>query len=515
MTVTSAQIDAAIEELNRVGINPYEVYDGAAPIVGTYAGFEVGPSAGTVGGGLNVVKYFGFDRTTGKWFEATYLGGTAGLGFSPGVGPISGSVEGGTFAYTGSIEQFEGLSMSFETSSPVQAGLGVSLFTGGENWGVIAYGGLETAVEVEAGAGWTWVNQSENRAVLEQAFDGIHHVQVIPTADGYDVIQWGAVTPTGQANINWPIRTWHYEVENVNGVDVIVQAGVTVHENPMINQCFEKGVSVSLWPLDNDIQQDAEGIYNQDEVSSKIWTKPIELVQEGETVVSFDKNGNLVPGKVARTFEKDTKIILDFYGTRVTPGHVYFRPDSKTSHKYETLIDILRDDGVVQLQDGTQIRAATNAPVGSARDGFVQAVTGTRKPDGSVEIKERGRVRLGTRFLAKDGESHKSWTVADLIEAGGGVIGDDEMIHVGDDDPVPFYWEFGDTLPAPEDFVLACSGTTLEDIYKASEWESRGPRLPAPMVLDGGPVQPAKGATLSAMPRNEPLDVAHTPSKDR
>lgn len=70
----------------------------------------------------------------------------------------------------------------------------------------------------------------------------------------------------------------------------------------------------------------------------------------------------------------------------------------------------------------------------------------------------------------------------------------------------------GSELPKPEDFVLACSGTTLEDIYKAAEWESQGPRLPAPMVLDRGPVQPLKGTALSAMPRNEPFEVVHSPT---
>ena len=99
--------------------------------------------------------------------------------------------------------------------------------------------------------------------------------------------------------------------------------------------------------------------------------------------------------------------------------------------------------------------------------------------------------------------------MADLIEARGGVVGDDGLVRVGDGPAMPFHWEFGDTLPEPEDFVLACSGTTLEDIYKAAEWESQGPHLPAPMVLDGGPVEPLSGAALSAMPRNEPLDVAH------
>lgn len=227
--------------------------------------------------------------------------------------------------------------------------------------------------------------------------------------------------------------------------------------------------------------------------------------------VSHDKNGNMVPGYVPRTFQNNAKILLDFHGTAVTPGHVYYRADSKRADKYETLIDVLRDDGMIERRDGTKLRAATNVPVGDPRDGFVQAVTQIRKTDGTVVKNDEGRIRLGTRFLVGEGKERKSFAVADLIEHGGGVVGDDELIRVGDGEPMPFLWDFGDTLPKPEDFVLACSGTTLEDIYKAAEWESQGPRLAAPMVLDRGPVQPLKGAALSAMPRNEPLDVAHSP----
>ncbi|WP_254656745.1 Hint domain-containing protein [Leisingera sp. JC1] len=241
--------------------------------------------------------------------------------------------------------------------------------------------------------------------------------------------------------------------------------------------------------------------------------KPIEEVAADDWVLSFDQNsGQTVPGRVTRTFQNDAKILLDFHGTRVTPGHVYYRPDSKKPYKFETLIDVLRDDGVIQHQDGSLIRAATNVPVGDPRDCFVKAVTGPRSADGSVEAKDQGRIRLGTRFLAGEGKSRKSWSVADLIEAGGGIVGDDELIRVGEGEPMPFHWEFGDTLPKPEDFVLACSGTTLEDIYKAAEWESQGPRLPAPAVLDGGPVRPLSDAALAAMPRNEPLEVAHAPT---
>ena len=266
-----------------------------------------------------------------------------------------------------------------------------------------------------------------------------------------------------------------------------------------------------MWPLDPDLNPGPDGIYDQDAVRAKVWKKPIELIQVGDLVVSFDDDGNLVPGPVTRTFQNNVKILLNFHGTRVTPGHVYYRPDSKKSYQYETLIDVLRDDGMIQKQDGTLIRAATNIPVDSPRDGFVRAIAGRHKADGAFEQTDEGRIRLGTRFLIGTGEECKSVSVADLIECNRGVVGDDELIHVGDSPGVPFTWDFGDTLPKPEDFVLACSGTRLEDIYKAAEWESQGPRLPAPMALDRGPVQPLKGVALSEMPRNEPLNVTHAP----
>lgn len=280
------------------------------------------------------------------------------------------------------------------------------------------------------------------------------------------------------------------------------------------DQCFVAGTPIDMWPLDPEFAPDPANPhkpYDQAAVRANIWTKRIEQIEVGDIVVSFDENDNLVPGPITRTFQNDVKILLDLHGTRVTPGHVYYRPDSKKSYKYETLIDLLRDDGVIQHQDGTLIRAATNVPVGSPRDSFVRTITGTPKADGTVEQKDAGRIRLGTRVLVGSGKARNSWAVADLIEAGGGVVGEDELIRVGEGPGMPFHWEFGDTLPRPEDFVLACSGTTLEDIYKAAEWESQGPRLPTPMVLDRGPVQPLKGAELSAMARNEPLDVEHAP----
>ena len=125
-----------------------------------------------------------------------------------------------------------------------------------------------------------------------------------------------------------------------------------------------------MWPLDPSLAPGPDGVYDQDAIRANIRTKPIELIHEGDLVVSFDENGNMVPGPVTRIFRNEAKIILDFFGTRVTPGHVYYRPDSKKAHKYETLIDVLRDDGVIQHKDGRLIRAATNADVGSPATGL-------------------------------------------------------------------------------------------------------------------------------------------------
>lgn len=291
--------------------------------------------------------------------------------------------------------------------------------------------------------------------------------------------------------------------ENLSGLRELIASGQL--DDPA-NHCFGAGTLVDMWPLDKSLKPNPDGVYDQELVQAKIWQKPIEEVKIGDLVVAFDDVGNLVPGHVPRTMTNDVKILLNFHDTRVTPGHVYYRPDSKASYKFETLIDVLRDDGVIQKQDGSLIRAATNVPVGDPRDGFVLAVTGTRRADGGVATKDQGRIRLGTRFIV-DGK--RSYAVADLIEAGGGVVGEDELIRVGDSAPMPFYWEFGDTLPKPEDFILECSGTTLEDIYKMAEWENQRPHLPAPMVVDGGPVQPLSQTAQATVARNEPLELDH------
>ncbi|WP_321446550.1 hypothetical protein [uncultured Cohaesibacter sp.] len=50
--------------------------------------------------------------------------------------------------------------------------------------------------------------------------------------------------------------------------------------------------------------------------------KPIEEVGPDDWVLSYDKDGNLKPGRVTRTFINAAKQILDVHGLMVTPGHV-------------------------------------------------------------------------------------------------------------------------------------------------------------------------------------------------
>lgn len=116
-------------------------------------------------------------------------------------------------------------------------------------------------------------------------------------------------------------------------------------------QCFTAGTPIDMWPLDLGFAPDANGLYNQDAVRAAIWQKPIEEIAVGDIVVSFDGQRNLVPGRGPRLLRNQVKIILNYHVTQVTPGHVYFRADGAKS--FETLMDILRDDGVIQSRDGT------------------------------------------------------------------------------------------------------------------------------------------------------------------
>jgi hypothetical protein len=246
--------------------------------------------------------------------------------------------------------------------------------------------------------------------------------------------------------------------------------------------CFLAGTEITMWD------------------GSK---KPIEDIAPNEWVLSHDKNGNPKPGRVARTFTNEAKIILDFHGTFVTPGHVYFCAGGRYEGRFAPLIDILRDDGVVQHEDGTLIRAATGFAVGSDDDKEFWAFAAYEDADGSERIRDKKKLRLGTRWMLPNGHY---FTMREYMAGAGLELLDDGLVRFKTTGlKTPFIWTFSRELPNPKNFVLARSQTTLEDIYRADQWEAVSPTMPVPLVRDSGPVTPLSESQLNAAPRNMPM----------
>ena len=194
----------------------------------------------------------------------------------------------------------------------------------------------------------------------------------------------------------------------------------------------------------------------------------------------------------------------------VTPGHVYYCAGGTFEGQFVPLLDILRDDGIVQHEDGRLIRAATGCEVGSDDDRQFWAFLVSEEADGTERVRGKCQLRFGSRFMLPDG---RHFSMRDYLD-GIGV----EIIESG---PYEVYarfrktglisvfpWTLSDRLPQPEDFILQRSGTTLSDIYRASEWEATHPRMAAPVALESGPVQPLSSCEHAASPRNMPLALA-------
>jgi len=214
--------------------------------------------------------------------------------------------------------------------------------------------------------------------------------------------------------------------------------------------------------------------------------KPIEKVTNEDVVVSHDKDGNRVPGRVTRTFQNTSKYILDFHGTMVTPGHAYYCAEGPYAGKHVPLIDILRTDGAVQREDGTLIRASTGGVVGKAEDrGFIWAVTGSKQgKDGLVKVRQKGKIRLATRIVLD--EEGNNCSIADLIFEYSYLVNEHGLIKKNITDPsgIPFFWRFTPNLPKPEDYILHMSAVTLEEIYRYGEAEAGFPFLIPPSVSE-------------------------------
>jgi hypothetical protein len=230
--------------------------------------------------------------------------------------------------------------------------------------------------------------------------------------------------------------------------------------------------------------------------------KPIEDIRAGDWVLSFDGQGILKPGRVSRTMTNDVRIILDFHGTFVTPGHVFYCAGGTYKGKFVPLIDILRDDGIVQDRHGTLIRAATGCVVGSEDDRELWAFTIYNDEDGNERVKQKGKLRLGTRWMRPDG---RHFSVREYLTRLGGELLDCGYIGFSKTgQKLPFAWVLSDTIPNPEDFILARSKTTLQDIYSAAEWEMP-PQKGFPTMQAGSQSQPVAMQRSGMSHRNEPF----------
>ena len=148
--------------------------------------------------------------------------------------------------------------------------------------------------------------------------------------------------------------------------------------------------------------------------------------------------------------------------------------DGPFAGRHVPMMDILRSDGALVMEDGSLVRAATGCAVGSEGDRWVVAIVGERQADGTVEVAEVRRIRAGTRAITAEGEDV---SVLDLIRAAGAALGEDGLVRTAEGGAgLPFRWTLTPALPKPEDYVLARSATTLGDVYAAGEWEGVAPR---------------------------------------
>ena len=277
--------------------------------------------------------------------------------------------------------------------------------------------------------------------------------------------------------------------------------------NQLANHCFLADTSIQMWPLEPSIKLRADGSYDEQLVLSKVYEKPICEIRVGDLVVSYDEAGRLKPSPVTRTMTNTATHILDFWGAGVTPGHAYYCADGKFKDQHVPLMDILRTDGAVMRTDGTKVRAATNCKVGSMGDMMIQAAATMQKTDGTWTEPKPGRVRFGTRITLPDGRDtslmelahEEGWKVSDDGYMVGQMVGEDGTIK---ERVFHFPYTYGEELPKSEDYILARSDVTLEEIYAAGEWEQIGTRMAAPANEMGLNIHPT--STLLQPSKSEP-----------
>ena len=294
---------------------------------------------------------------------------------------------------------------------------------------------------------------------------------------------------------NSTVMDWRSDAEyriEVNGILPTPEFAPTPQpaQRVDIDGCFGLGTMIEMW----------DGTQKQ-----------IERIRVEDIVVSYDNNGKRVPGRVSDTFEHEVKILLDVHGLKITPGHVTLCGDGKFDGRHVPIIDILRSDGALVKSHGEKIRATTNCPLGSKGDQKVWAIAGEKLPNGTVNIHDKGQIRLGARYITDDGHDI---SLIDLIEASGGIVGEDGLIKTSaNGEGAPFFWPFTEMLPKPEDYVLQRSQVTLAEIYQANEWEAVRPQTPVPAYGEAGPTISQNPAIIQAAQSNTPLSMRQTEAR--
>jgi hypothetical protein len=196
-------------------------------------------------------------------------------------------------------------------------------------------------------------------------------------------------------------------------------------------------------------------------------TKPIESICVGDLVLSYDATGTLVSGRVTRTFRNEVSHLLDVHGLKVTPGHATLCGDGMFKGRHVPIIDILLSDGALVRADGSLVRMAINAPVGSTADVFVKVACAHTPEDMQADTLTEGEMRVGTLLFDRDGVPV---SVLDCLTAEGYAFDPETgLIAKPGEAPHPLFW-FG-RLPRPEDYILTRSQETLEGILTDGEWE--------------------------------------------
>ncbi len=300
----------------------------------------------------------------------------------------------------------------------------------------------------------------------------------------------------------------HLHIDNENAVKFFYERGLLSADGKLTPedwaQAREAYASTHDESLEQDVDEESPGPLDANAMCFAVGTpvrmadgteKPIERVKVGEWVMSFDANANggggkLVPSQVTRTMVNHGQLLLDFHGTKVTPGHVFLTGETDGSGRgvFRRLIDILVEDGTVVNAEGTVLRAATNFPVGLPEDRFVE-VAEIWPENGSIGSRP-ARVRAGTWLIGDDGTAT---TLLDcMTREGFALLPDGRVGHRGGPSQ-PMLMQA--PVPRPETYVLKRSGLTLDQIYAHASLRDMAPVTMAAQAMgrSSGASAPAAG----------------------